>query len=366
MKKILHVVLSLDIGGLEKVLINCVNKLNGANYEHEIVALKGYSESFKALLPKGVSVTSFEKKEGNDLTVYGKFFRYLIKNKPDVVHTYNLSTLELQIIAFLCRVKKRIHAEHGRDIFDPEGKNKKYKLLRRLVFPFVHNIIAVSNDLYRWLLEDINVSANKLSLIVNGIDTTHFKPNHAGESRENVVFGHVGRLAEIKNQQLLIKAFSIASKADAEFNKRARLEIVGDGSLKQELIDLIENYQLPNSIRLLGAKINMLSEYHRFDAFVMSSLAEGIPMTLLEAMSCGIVPVATRVGGVPEVVSNENGFLYESRDAQALASILRRLVHTPELVERLGKSARQTVVNRFSENAMVRSYESLYQGAVRN
>lgn len=363
MRKVLHVVLSLDIGGLEKVLVNCINQLNDDSYTHEIIALKGYSESFKSLLPKDISVTSFEKKEGNDFSVYKKFLRYLQNSKPDVVHTYNLSTLEFQVIAFFCRVKNRIHAEHGRDIFDPDGKNKKYILLRKLVFPLVNQIVAVSNDLYQWLQKDINVSQNKVSLIVNGIDTSLFIPRKVEQNSEAFVFGHVGRLAEIKNQQLMVEAFSIACKINPAFENRAKLMVVGDGDCREGLIERIENLQLSNSISLLGSKFDMLHEYHKFDAFVMSSLAEGIPMTLLESMSCGIVPVVTSVGGIPEVVSNENGFLYESKDAEALAHIMLRLVDKPAVAKQLGAAARQTILERFSESAMVNAYASLYQGA---
>lgn len=363
MKKILHVVLSLDIGGLEKVLVNCVNQLNSSDYKHEIIALKGCSYSFKALLPSNINVTSFDKREGNDLSVYRKFFQYLRKNKPDVVQTYNLSTLELQVIAFLCRVKTRIHAEHGRDIFDPEGKNKKYILLRKLVFTVTHHIVAVSNDLYQWLLKVVDVPAHKALLVVNGVDTSHFKPRLRQSQNNILTFGHVGRLAEIKNQQLLIESFSLACEISDNFDKQAQLLIVGEGPCKQQLVKLIEKHKLSDSIHLLGAKIDMLSEYHKLDVFLMSSLAEGIPMTLLESMSCGLVPVVTKVGGIPEVVSHENGILYESEDAEALANILIHLIEDPELVNKLGNSARKTIVERFSEKAMVQAYDSLYQGA---
>lgn len=365
-KKIVHVVLNLDIGGLEKVLVNCINRLPDDDYHHEIIALKSYSPEFKALLPDTVRVTAFNKKDGNDRSVFTAFFKFLSENKPDIVHTYNLSTLELQAVAFICRVPFRVHAEHGRDIFDPTGSNVKYKVLRRIIFPLIHKVVAVSNDLYQWLRHEVGVSERKLTLIANGIDTEHFKPSAhiKNVDSQSFVFGHVGRLAKIKNQQLLIDAFACACATDPNFSNIAKLVIVGDGECREALEATVKRANLPHSIVLVGAKINMLAEYRKFNAFVMSSLAEGIPMTLLEAMSCELVPVVTSVGGIPEVVVNdENGYLYDSEDKQKLAQIMVQLANNREVAQRLGSIARQRIVDHYSEIAMVNAYSTLYQGA---
>ena len=362
-KKIVHVVLNLDIGGLEKVLVNCINRLPQSQYQHEVVALKGYSEEFKALLPSSVNVFSLNKKDGNDWSIFASFYKYLRCNKPDILHTYNLSTLELQLVAFMCRVPLRVHAEHGRDIFDPTGSNRKYKLLRRLLFPLIHKVVAVSDDLFQWLKHDVGVKKHKLLLIANGIDTEYFKPIKETEKAQCFVFGHVGRLAKIKNQKLLIDAFLHASKIDSNFVHNAKLVIVGEGECRGELEEHIKEVNLSESVFLVGAKINMLDEYRRFDAFVMSSLAEGIPMTLLEAMSCELIPVVTSVGGIPEVVNSENGYLYDSGDDQKLAQIMVQLVNKRSLASMKGKQARKRIIDRYSEVAMVEGYSTLYQGA---
>ena len=174
--KVLHVVHRLDIGGLERVLLNCINSLPEAQFEHRIVALTGYSEDFKNLLAKPVEVISLNKREGNDWRIFKRFYDQVKIFQTHCVHTYNLATVELQFIAWLSGVKLRVHAEHGRDIFDPSGANKKYRLLRKVLSPFITKIIPVSRDLYDWLLNDVGIRRKKLQLILNGISTSNFYP----------------------------------------------------------------------------------------------------------------------------------------------------------------------------------------------
>ncbi len=363
--KVLHVVHRLDIGGLERVLLNCINSLPEAQFEHRIVALTGYSEDFKNLLAKPVEVISLNKREGNDWRIFKRFYDQVKIFQPHCVHTYNLATVELQFIAWLSGVKLRVHAEHGRDIFDPSGANKKYRLLRKVLSPFITKIIPVSRDLYDWLLNDVGIRRKKLQLILNGISTSNFYPATKSDfGKRPFVFGHVGRLAKIKNQQLLVRAFKQASQISADFAAHCQLVIIGGGECFDELNTLIDEFGLQNHIYLPGPKLDMRAEYAGIDVFVMSSLAEGIPMTLLESMACEIPPVVTRVGGIPEVVDASCGMLYESQDQDALATIMLEMFNQPEKVQQLGKNAREKIVSVYSEEAMVEAYRQIYQGSI--
>ena len=130
------------------------------------------------------------------------------------------------------------------------------------------------------------------------------------------------------------------------------------------LKDKVSKLSLTDNVRLVGAKLDMKSEYAGFDVFVMSSIAEGIPMTLLESMACSIPPVVTRVGGIPEVVDEKCGFLYESGDAVALAEILLYLFENPQKVKTMGRFSRDVIVKKYSEKSMVAEYAKLYQGDI--
>lgn len=355
--KVLHVVYGLNIGGLERVLINCVNKLP-RDVQHHIVCLTSFSKDFADLLPSNTNLYSLNKGVGKDFSVYSKFFRLLKSISPDVLHTYNLATNELQFFGWLARVPVRIHAEHGRDIYDPEGKIFKYKLLRRCMSFFTSKVVAVSGELYMWLKNDVRLLEHKVVLIRNGIDTDFYIPNE--KKHEKFVIGHIGRLSPIKNQSLLLDAYALACHTNKTFAEETRVIIVGSGESEKRLIELSKRNNTQHQISFEGAQLDVLKYYQSFDCYVMTSLAEGIPMTLLEAMSCGVAAAVTNVGGMPEVVNRDVGFLLLSGNTLDVACKLITLWQNKAATKEMGRKARERIQAMFSEQSMVNKYQQLY------
>lgn len=353
----MHVVYSLHIGGLERVLVNCVNRLP-SNVQHHIVCLTDYSVSFSSLLPDNTTLYRLNKKSGKDFSVYKRFYDLLKSIKPDVVHTYNLATNELQFFAWLARVPVRIHAEHGRDIYDPEGKVTKYRVLRKCIVHFTSKVVAVSGELYSWLKDDLALPKGKVVLIRNGIDTDFFVPSN--KANNTFTIGHVGRLSPIKNQCLLLEGYAHACERENDFAQETALTIVGDGESEKNLKTLSEQLGISKSVNFAGAQMDVLKFYQTFDCFAMTSTAEGIPMTLLEAMSCGVAAAVTPVGGMPEVVNEDVGYLFESANKEAVAKTLLSLWQNKEKTTLLGAKARERIEQLFSEQAMVNQYQELY------
>ncbi|AGP82631.1 glycosyltransferase [Alteromonas mediterranea MED64] len=356
-KTIFHVVYGLHVGGLERVLVNTVSRMP-KNYAHTVICLTSYSDSFVSLLPSNTNVIALGKKEGQDFGLFFKWWKLLRAYQPDVVHSYNLATLELQVISALAGVRVRLHAEHGRDVYDPFGDNKKYQLLRRLVSPFIHTWVSVSTELHMWLKNTVGLSTSKTQLIRNGIDTNLFTPQH--KSSDEFIVGHVGRLNPIKNQILLIDAFCLASCRNTEFAKKASLRIVGEGESELTLRDHIVSKNMSKKISLIGLREDMPGVYGSFSVFVMSSIGEGIPMTLLEAMASGVPAIVTDVGGMPEVVTRKEGIVVPSQDADALADALILLFDSPDLLHSFANASRERICKDFDEDKMVSDYLSLY------
>ena len=175
-----HVVYSFGIGGLERVIANCILSLDSKKYRHSIIALTSVGDSTYDI-DDSVKIYSLFKREGHDTTIHFKFFKLLRKLKPKVLHTYNLATIEYQWAGALANIPLRVHAEHGRDTYDVDGSISKYKLLRKLSSLVVHRFIAVSQDLFDWLKHEVKIPESKLSLVVNGIDTQHYQPDHSLE-----------------------------------------------------------------------------------------------------------------------------------------------------------------------------------------
>ncbi|MGR5144998.1 glycosyltransferase [Photobacterium alginatilyticum] len=359
-KHVCHLVHGFHVGGLEKIIVNCINQL-GEQYQHTIVTLTQAGELVEEL-PPSATVIELNKKPGNDFSLYPRLYRIFAEIKPDIFHTYNLGTIEYQWVAWLARVPLRIHAEHGRDTYDPYGKVAKYRYLRQISSWVTHHVVAVSNDLYQWLLHDVGIRQAKLALITNGVDVEYFSPQFRKPSPNKFIIGHVARLQGIKNQKLLINAFQHACLQDRNFSRQAELMLVGCGDDMPALKALANrDSQYGGQIIFTGRQQNVRDYYACFDVFAMSSIAEGIPVTLLESMAMGVPHVVTRVGGIREVLlEGETGLGVESQDRDSLATSLLKLFHDRALRDGMGLVSRQRVERHFSQLAMVEAYADLY------
>lgn len=370
--KLMHLLYSFDVGGLERIVANCISSLP-EEYEHIIVAVSNYSPSFVAQLSKPVKVISLDKPAGHSWGTYKHFYAVLRTHKPDIVHTYNFACLEYQSMSWLARVPFRVHAEHGRDVHDPDGTNVKYKWLRKIAGVFVHKFVSVSDDLHQWLINVVGLKVKKCQLIINGVDTTEYSPLESVQLSSDAndtkfVFGHVARLQLIKNQANLIEAFRLACSESKSFAERTKLVIVGGGPLLENLQSQIDRIDEALSIEMWGERHDMAYVYRQFSVFVMSSDAEGVPMTMLEAMSTGLPVVSTAVGGIPEITSQEQSILVEPNSPKALSEGLLLMFdkfnapnNTDGGFSNMQTVSRQLVENHFSQASMVSQYQSLYE-----
>jgi len=367
---VVHLIYKLDVGGLEKVMLDCIQGTVHKGVEHAVIALTEATE-FAQMLPESVQVFSLNKKPGSDLACHIRLFRILRKLKPAVIQTYNIATIEYHPIAWLAGVKGHIHAEHGRDIYDPKGENKKHNLLRRLMVFFIHSYIAVSDDLTQWLINYVGLSKKKVKLIYNGIDTEKFAQKQELSrdilpfGKNTYLFGAISRLTPIKDHQNLIHAFAILNNKLYQKSNRTddiKLVIVGDGPLATELRALVEELDLKDHVYFTGEQSEIEKILPELNVYVMSSIAEGIPLAILEAMSVGLPIVSTEVGGIPELLeNNKQGLLVPAQDSEALANaMLWMLEHDVESLEQ-GKRNRDIVDSKFSLSAMVDSYLQEYK-----
>jgi len=362
-----HVIYALGTGGLENGLVNIINRAAPERYRHVIICLTR-AEGFESrITAPNVEVISLHKRPGHDLAVYWRLWRTLLSLHPAIVHTRNLAALEMQVMAALIPGVKRVHGEHGRDIHDIDGSNKKYNVLRRALRFLVHRYIAVSQDLAQWLIEVVEVPTGKVRQIYNGVDQQTFSPGPANVSTpagfvadDIQIIGTVGRLAEVKDQLTLTQAFHQLIK-DPLVNTQLRLLIVGDGPMHQTLCDKIMELGLSEYIWMPGDREDIPELLRLMDVFVLPSLGEGISNTLLEAMATGLPLVATRVGGNPELIEEGvNGCLVPVADPLALADCLKTLLQNPQNLTLYGEKSLNKVQQSFDWSRTVEEYLSVY------
>jgi sugar transferase (PEP-CTERM/EpsH1 system associated) len=359
---IVHILYQFDIGGLETVLVNMLNTMSKDHFKHIIISLTDASDFTQRIKNQDVEIKCLFKKPGKDPIIHFKIWKILRELSPEIVHTYNISALEYSVPAMMAGVPCRVHAEHGRDIYDLDGSNQKYQYLRKIINPIISKWIPVSKELENWLINVIGIKKQKVKRIYNGIDTVVFSPQKKRLNKKLFTIGTVGRLAAVKDQVTLIKAVEILIQDFSELKHSICLKIVGDGPLFNDLDAYIRKNSLEDYVELLGAKDNVEELMQSFDVFVLPSLVEGIALTMLEAMATGLPVIATNVGGNPELISEgENGFLVQSQQPRLLAKMIKRYIDIPDLIERHGQNGRSLVVQKFSLKAMTQEYLVLYQ-----
>ena len=367
---VVHLLYRFAAGGLENVLVQLVNGLPRERFRHTIVALTEADASFASRIQRSdVEIISLHKQPGQPFRLYPKMYRLLRQLRPDVLHTCNIAALEFMPVAALAGVPRRIHAEHGWDIADPDGSNRRYRLLRRIYKPFVHAWIAVSTQLHNYLHTAIDVPSGRLHLIANGVDTTRFRPRHDAEPIPHdfpftrpghYVIGSVGRLEPIKNPLLLVDAF-IRLAALPE-HASVRLAIVGDGPLRDQILLRMQQAGFADRLWLPGSRADIAEILRSFDCFVLPSLAEGTSCTLQEAMASGLTILATDVGGNAALLEQGRlGQLVPSADVAAMQLALSSLCSATEASAK-GLQARELVVRQYGLDTMLQRYAHLFSG----
>lgn len=368
-----HVIQHLIVGGLENGLVNLINRMADDRYRHAVLCLKGYSDFRNRLARNDVPVYALDKREGKDLMIHWKLYRLFRKLRPQIVHTRNLSALESVIPAALARVPCRVHGEHGWDAYDLDGTNRRYRRLRRALKPLVHQYIALSIDLERYLINDIGVHPSKVSRICNGVDVRRFRPAASKARRDQephgmsgqLVIGWVGRMEFVKDPLNLVRAFLRLRELRLSWRSRLTLVMIGGGSMAGEVRRCLEASGALGSSWLPGSRNDVPEQLRLFDVFVLPSRAEGISNTILEAMASGCPVVATNVGGNPELVlDGETGRLVPPGDSEALARAVEYYLLDGALRRRHGRAARARAENEFSIARMVDRYASLYDSLI--
>jgi sugar transferase (PEP-CTERM/EpsH1 system associated) len=366
---VVHLIYKLDVGGLETLLVDCVNRMPSDKYRHAIICLTDYTEFSKKITRKDVAIFSLNKKPGLGLSTHFAIWKLFRKLKPSILHTYNLSAIEYTLAATLAGVPVRIHAEHGRDTSDPDGTNWKHNLLRRLLIPLVDCFIPVSKDLQNWLRTRIHVPDAKNLLINNGVDIRQFCVEKGPDTlrteskfpADSFIIGTVGRIQDVKNHAGLIDAFILLREMLPAEKSRLRLAIIGHGPLFSKVETKIKDAGLADVVWLPGARDDVANLMQSFSVFAMTSIAEGTPVVILEAMASGLPIIATKVGGIPEVViDGVTGSLVPVSESAAFAKALSKYIVATDTLAAHGAEGRKRVEDIYSVEAMLAAYTGLY------
>lgn len=372
-----------------------ITRLNiGGPAQHVILLTSGLSEQFETLLVAGREETG----EGNmldlarakgiqpflipelgreirplhDTVAFVKLYRLFQQWRPHLVHTHTAKAGALgRLAARAARVPVVVHTFHGH-IFDgyfPPWEGRLFLAIERLLAKCTTRIIALSEGQRRELLQRKIGDEAQLAVLPLGLKLDPFltAPAKNGQLRrelglpEERLIGIVGRLVPIKGHETFLQAARLV----AERLPSCRFLMVGDGPERPRLERRAKVLGLSSKVLFLGWRRDLDRIYADLDLCVLSSYNEGTPVSLLEAMAAGVPVVATRVGGVKDLITHEEtGLLVRPGDAQALAEAILMIFNDPEGARRMAKAGRERVYPFYDVKSLISRMEQFYRELV--
>lgn len=363
---IMHTVLSLEVGGLEKIVYELVLGLDKDLYNVEVCCLDELGEFAYRLMQHNISVTLLRRNQKHYDALYPIRLRKLLREKDiDILHAHSGSFFLATQAGILSRTRAIIYTDHGRHLVEPEI----LLYMDRFSAHFAKKIIAVSGELEEYLIEKVRLPANKLTTIINGINTNSYKYREKSLSLlselripdDYNIVGTVGRLVEVKDQTTIINAFCRVAKK----YPNTILLLVGDGPLRAKLENVAIELNAINNIRFVGNRNDVPDLLNLMDVFMLTSLSEGTSVSLLEAMASGVPPVVTNIGGNPFIVKDgENGILVNPGDVVETTNSINYLMGNDTARKKMGQNASETVKQYYGLDKMIDKYVCIYQNSI--
>ena len=358
--KIVHFIDTRGVGGAETVMIQCVMGLKNFGHQVEIWHLGSawVSESCreKGIKDRVIWAPNFYKKSYllpvALLLLIVQSYRYRV----DIIHSHIYTAVaSIAVIAPFLRAR---HIGTLHDTWFMENRYALRKLLLRMAVFFGTKLVVISEDMRAKVENKIGIKADAMSVVYNGTDATEFVPDEKIDRNNKTKVICVARLIPRKRIDLLLDASRELKQKGYCFD----MTVVGGGELEGRLREIVSESELSDTIKLLGERKDIPLLLRSSNIFVLPSDDEGLPCSIIEAMASGLPVVASDVGGVRElVVDDENGFLFPAGNGAELFGALEKLIRDSEVQKKLGRRSREMFEQHFSTDVMASSYLEVYE-----
>jgi glycosyltransferase involved in cell wall biosynthesis len=360
--KIVHI--TQGFGGLFTYIKQIVQKIDRTQFELEIIAPEN-SECRKLCEEYSVKYTVIDFKRGlnpyKDFSGLLSLYRFLKKNKPDLIHLHSAKAGFLGRIAARFSGVKSIYTPHGISYLSFTGfKRVAFFLLEVLAKKYTQNVLACSESERIRCLYEVGIPNEKIKVIPNAIEVKEDLENLETISEKKLHIGVIARLTYQKNPLLFVE---IAHRIKQVF-PYAKFSILGAGfhdHLKEEVLDLIEKYNLKEQFKIFEwGSFNSVDEYlNTLDIFLMPSVFEGLPFSLLEAMNVNVLCITSKCDGCCDVINNnENGF--SCMELEDYVGAIKKAVNFPELNQSLRTQAKNDLLEKYNLNYFISNLEDYY------
>jgi glycosyltransferase involved in cell wall biosynthesis len=378
--RIVQLVANLEIGGLERLAVNLAHAQKADGHSPILYCLGQRGAFADEAEAAGIPVIAFHKGPGMSPGTVLEIARQLRRDRPDVLHGHNHLVHHYAVAAaHLAGVPAVVNTRHGQEVQileKPDGSgyylntaspDRKADRIYRAMVRWTDALIFISEDTRRFFIKHRGIPPKRTHVILNGapLDPFLVRPAAPGSLQPRFRFGTAGRMVLAKDYLMLVEAFAIVASKLPE----AELHFAGKGPMLGRIEERIAELGLGSRIVMHGPIFDMPAYMEELDAFVLSSLTEGLPIVILEAMAAGLPIVSTRVAGVPEAAPEGSVARYAPiGDASALAEAMIATAGDPDLAQ-MGRKARHLAQTRFSiENAWKEHrmlFESLLPGSTR-
>jgi len=391
--KILRIIARLNIGGpaihvillthgLDKIRFDSL-LISGPTDKHE--GDMSYYAQDKNVKPIVITELKRELNFLDDILAFIKIYRIINKEKPDIIHTHTakagtlgrLAGILYNLFNFIKGKRiKFIHTFHGHVFEGYFGsfKTRLFILIERFLALFTDRILTVSETLKKELVSLGICPCNKIEVIPLGFELDiFFKILPRNVTSLNI--GIIGRLVPIKNHRLFLEAAKLFIQSGHQ--EKFKFKIIGDGELRSELEEYSRRLNISDFVEFLGWQKDLISVYSSLDIVALTSINEGTPVSLIEAMASGKVVVATDVGGVKDLLGEDSdsdvidkskegfrvlkrGIIVRPQDSASFAAALNFILHNNALMREMGMRGRDFAKIKFTKERLIRDLEDLY------
>ena len=355
----------LRVGGAEVLAARLARQL-GERYRFHFVCLDELGTLGEELHGDGFPVEVLGRRPGVDWRCPLRLARLLRRQGVALVHAHQYTPFFYALTArLLYRRPPVLFTEHGR--WHPDYPRRKRLVANRMLLERRDRVVGVGQAVRNALIDNEGLPPGRVSVVHNGIDLAAFQDRRdcraavrkeIGAGPDDFLILQVARLDPLKDHLTALRTVERLARRRPD----ARLVLVGEGPQQPLIQDFLTSRHLPGRVSLLGLRTDVARLLAAADVFLLTSISEGIPLTVIEAMAAGLPVVATAVGGVGEVIADgQTGLLAPAGDDAALAEKLLALADDPSLRGRLGRQGRERAEALFSETQMLAAYERLYQ-----
>ena len=357
MLKVVLCIPSLQTAGAEKFVVDLATNLDCTKVKIYVAITRNNEIGIYGELLKKQNIEIVDLSGKNVFQMFMKQYRFFQKIRPDVIHTNIGSLFHVMVMSKILNIKGRLYTVHNEAKL-LYGESKLRKKVYKLAFSFFgFEPVAICNSIKESFVEAFGSNYENMYTINNGVDIERFKPSDLSIDSQQIQFINTGTMYWIKNQKEIIEAFSVIAKKYSN----VKLTILGDGQERNNLENLVKEKEILNKVYMPGICKNVEDYLKSADVYISSSLTEGLPLSMLEAMACGLPIITSNVGGCVDIVKTDlNGIVYRKQNTKELINAMDRIIKNTSYRKSLAKNSR-SMAESWSEKKCAEKYLNLYK-----